>query len=194
VQDEQERLKRELADLESKAAFVRQRLCELNDDIVGPFGSRAKGKQDDIYTCRGCGLSSKNVECAGIYYCPNPLCTSSGAAPHRAKMKSFQEDKNGRHTVDPDEMLQVGLKFLHEHPPSDLTAAVRRMLPYWAKQGTWGAIEAWMEATGQTLPDHYESGWGPGPHPCTNGSEKGVEPLRYVHLTSACFSPSGDTP
>ena len=36
-----------------------------------------------IYLCKACRLFHPDVECAGIYYCPNPLCTAAGGAPHR---------------------------------------------------------------------------------------------------------------
>jgi len=52
--------------------------------------------------CISCGLEDNKVEAGGIWHCPNPRCTVSGAAWFRSKLKSFKEIGN-RHTVDENE-------------------------------------------------------------------------------------------
>lgn len=69
----------------------------------------------DIYTCGFCSIGSHpKVECGGIYYCPNPLCTGPGAAWARALCTSYKEEPNGRHSVDWAEWRRVAKGFLDE--------------------------------------------------------------------------------
>lgn len=57
------------------------------------------------FTCIGCGLTDKRVEAGGIYYCPNPACTATGAWSHRTNLKSYREEGD-HHFVDPNEMIR----------------------------------------------------------------------------------------
>lgn len=68
----------------------------------------------DMYTCGSCGYKDKQVECAGMFHCPNALCTGAGGAWFRATLKSYKDiDGNmygcGRHTVDELEYLIKGV-------------------------------------------------------------------------------------
>jgi len=57
------------------------------------------------YKCIGCGLVRKNVEAGGIYYCPNPACTASGASCHKTNFKSYKND-NGTGYFCMDELIR----------------------------------------------------------------------------------------
>lgn len=82
-------------------------------------------------TCRGCGLTHKRVECAGIYHCPNPACMSSGAAIHRMKLTSYQQNASGTHTVDPQEVIDTARAHLWNESDQAIKAAIEKMLPRW---------------------------------------------------------------
>jgi len=60
---------------------------------------------EETYVCMSCGLSHKQVECSGIYGCPNIACTISGNANFRTKLKSYRQDGSS-HTVDVEEWIQ----------------------------------------------------------------------------------------
>lgn len=47
----------------------------------------------DHYTCHSCGMNGKDVEAAGVYYCPNKFCSMSGAWGPR--LKAGYQDKDG---------------------------------------------------------------------------------------------------
>jgi len=56
------------------------------------------------YHCRSCTLYHKNVECGGVWYCPNPKCKGSGGSWFRSTLKSYKELKvDGSHTIDEEE-------------------------------------------------------------------------------------------
>jgi hypothetical protein len=61
------------------------------------------------------------VEAGGIWYCPNPLCTVTGAVWFRSKLDSYVETKDS-HTVDPYEWIYKGRKTIVEGDDSDLKA------------------------------------------------------------------------
>ena len=69
-------------------------------DGTWKFYPSRKGKKRSIWDCFYCGLLSEKVECAGMYYCPNPLCAGPGGAWFRRKLLSYKESGNGGHTVD----------------------------------------------------------------------------------------------
>ena len=48
----------------------------------------------DIMKCISCGIQDERVEAGGIYHCPNPLCTVSGAWNAR-KAFGFHEKEDG---------------------------------------------------------------------------------------------------
>lgn len=70
----------------------------------------------DIYQCASCGLKDKNVECVGIFHCPNDLCKGSGAAYFRHTLQSFKEEGGG-HSVDEIEWLYRARKSMKEKKP-----------------------------------------------------------------------------
>lgn len=45
--------------------------------------------------CFSCGILHEEVECKGIYYCPNALCPGYGATWFRATLDSYEEDRYG---------------------------------------------------------------------------------------------------
>lgn len=53
-----------------------------------------------IHTCNFCTFKSKKVEASGMWYCPNAYCSGPGGAWFRSKLKSYQENENGEHTVN----------------------------------------------------------------------------------------------
>jgi len=69
----------------------------------------------DQHQCISCNLRHENVEASGVFYCPNPLCTVTGATYHRSKLKSYREFAN-HHEVDGLEWLLYGLNNLPEDP------------------------------------------------------------------------------
>lgn len=81
-----------------------------------------------IYRCVGCGLHHAAVECGGIYYCPTPGCTVSGAAWWRSKLKSYRE-VNGKHTVNPLEAVVFAAKHKVEDPAISAVRDVQ--VRYW---------------------------------------------------------------
>jgi hypothetical protein len=90
---------------------------------------------EDIYRCRWCDVKDPEVECAGMYECPIPICPSWGAAYHRFKMKTYKRLSNGKHTVDPEEMIEIGEAFLKdEKQPQHRREAAERCLLYWRGQ------------------------------------------------------------
>lgn len=86
-----------------------------------------KKKTDrDMYTCISCGLNHKDVECSGIYYCPNVLCTVAGNEYFRYKLDSYEEVDSQHHTVDPVEWLYKGLKAAEEVKDSAIREAIKK--------------------------------------------------------------------
>lgn len=69
----------------------------------------------DMNECMSCGLKHERVEARGVYFCPNPLCTVTGAAIYRTKLKSYVEHAY-HHEVDSLEWLLYGLSNLAEDP------------------------------------------------------------------------------
>jgi len=63
-----------------------------------------------IYVCYYCGLNHPDVEAGGVFCCPNPCCLGPGQAHGRSKLESYREVAGGRHTVDLDELFDVGLR------------------------------------------------------------------------------------
>lgn len=91
------------------------------------------GKLPEKETCSSCGLVHKEVECRGIYYCPNPLCTISGTASHRSKFKSRKETSDGGYTIDPEEAVVEGLRQVVDRRDTEiLDAAIKKLVEYWA--------------------------------------------------------------
>lgn len=91
-----------------------------------------KNKIDPIYVCCGCGIHHPDVECAGIYHCPNPLCTATGAAYWRAKMKSYRDVDGHKHTIDPDEMVEIGKERLETETDEELRKGIKAGILYWS--------------------------------------------------------------
>lgn len=66
-------------------------------------------------TCMSCGITHKKVEARGIYECPNPLCTVSGASWFRMTLDSYEEDApRMSHTIDSWELLAKGILYLKD--------------------------------------------------------------------------------
>jgi hypothetical protein len=96
-----------------------------------PFGIVRDGRC--IHCCAYCGLVHKDVEAAGIYHCPNVACPGPGAASWRAKLASYREVENDRHTVDPLEVIDAARARLHFETDETIKAAVcRSVLSYWS--------------------------------------------------------------
>jgi hypothetical protein len=65
-----------------------------------------------IFKCFYCDLESEKVEAQGIFYCPNALCNGPGASWFRCKLKSYKENPDGTESVDEEERLQEGKKYM----------------------------------------------------------------------------------
>jgi hypothetical protein len=91
-----------------------------------------ESKRDPIYECCGCGIYHPEVECAGIFFCPNPLCPSCGAAYWRSKMKSFRDINGHKHTVDPEEMVEIGRERLKVEADEELRRGIEAGVLYWS--------------------------------------------------------------
>ncbi len=63
------------------------------------------------HECCSCGLKHQKVECQGMWYCPNALCSGPGGAWFRKTLKSYRDILNSRHTVDPYELKKKGEKY-----------------------------------------------------------------------------------
>jgi len=78
----------------------------------------------EVYKCYYCGIKYlEKVECCGVNYCPNPLCTGPGGAWFRVNLKSCKETSKSpeRHTVDHEEWLQKGLEYIEQKDyPKDI--------------------------------------------------------------------------
>jgi hypothetical protein len=68
----------------------------------------------DIYTCRSCGITDDKVECGGIFHCPNPFCHGSGGAYFRTTLKSYVENNDRTHSVDPTEWAASSISYLSD--------------------------------------------------------------------------------
>lgn len=71
---------------------------------------------EDLYTCQSCGLKDNNVECRGIFHCPNPRCRGSGGAWFRSKLQSFKIVDNQQHEVDEVEWGYAADLYISTHP------------------------------------------------------------------------------
>ena len=75
-------------------------------------------KHDDdrecIHTCRACGYHDEyDVECCGIYYCANPLCTTCGASWIAKDLPSREDNATG-FTVDPIELREARIQRIRK--------------------------------------------------------------------------------
>lgn len=61
--------------------------------------------------CYYCGFESKKVECRGMWYCPNALCSGPGAYWFRSTLKSFV-DEDHKHSICPHELYKKGKRYM----------------------------------------------------------------------------------
>ena len=66
----------------------------------------------DINKCIGCGLVDDLVECGGIYYCPNPFCSASGAT----NWKLDNLNCEGNRLLNYDGWLEKGMAVINKMP------------------------------------------------------------------------------
>lgn len=85
-----------------------------------------------IYKCHGCDLISDEVECSGIYYCPNKLCFTSDATQHKRNLKTFKETPENT-TVDPIEVISWGQDLINQETNIILKEAMGRSMKKWNK-------------------------------------------------------------
>lgn len=80
--------------------------------------------------CIGCGYNDRSVECSGIYYCPNPMCTATGGNWIARNLPSVKGTSRG-FTVDGDELHASRLKYIASMLGSDpkLSAFLREQYP-----------------------------------------------------------------
>ncbi len=85
-----------------------------------------KMNKEKINICSSCKISHPEVECSGIFYCPNALCKGVGGAWFRYRLDSYKEYST-YHTVDEDEYLEKAMlynienniKTHHDEPKSE---------------------------------------------------------------------------
>lgn len=87
------------------------------------------------YTCHFCKLSHRAVEAGGIFHCPNPLCTGSGAAWFRSRLESYREDGSYKHTIDSNEALRA-VKILLPDLPHEVRRATEKSMASWKERAT----------------------------------------------------------
>lgn len=100
-----------------------------------------------IETCASCGLKDDEVEAQGMYYCPNPICSTSGATWFRMQMASYKPMKldpprrppslvwglneNPNYTINLDELIAFSDWLLLGIPDGLMRDAVVKMRSYW---------------------------------------------------------------
>lgn len=72
--------------------------------------------ESDNYTCISCGLKDKTVEAGGIYYCPNPFCSVSGATNWKINNLHVQETSSGVELLSTDNWLEKGMAAINGMP------------------------------------------------------------------------------
>lgn len=94
--------------------------------------SKTASLRPEHQICRGCGLADDRVEAGGVWYCPNEVCTATGAQTHRMKLPSF---RNGidHHIVDAWEVIAHGEALLVGELDPAMRAAVERSLAGWRR-------------------------------------------------------------
>lgn len=68
-------------------------------------------RQTHIETCQSCKIIHPEVECIGIYHCPNALCSGCGGAWFREKLDSYKQINEMEHTVCEKEWLEKGIGY-----------------------------------------------------------------------------------
>lgn len=80
-----------------------------------------------VETCRGCDLTHKHVEASGIWSCPNPLCTATGAYWIREKIGVTEPNEGGGHTIPDVELwIERGMAAAVETGDEAIIAAAAR--------------------------------------------------------------------
>lgn len=101
----------------------------------------AKNNETKLFTCHYCKLEHAKVECSGIYYCPNLLCTGPGAHYFRHSLDSYTEVEGGRHTVDEVEIVEKALAKINADPKFDqvVKAKILESVTKWLSIDVHGA-------------------------------------------------------
>lgn len=60
------------------------------------------GADPKLMVCGGCGIEDGRVEAGGIYYCPNPFCSATGATNVRveAGMQTYEAESGSSLMTD----------------------------------------------------------------------------------------------
>lgn len=96
-----------------------------------------------MHTCISCGYCSEEVEMRGIYYCPNIVCTVSGATCHKTKFETYTDDPP---RVDPREVVQVGHRLLETYTDESMKKAIRESLKFWEPKASFLEVCEILEA------------------------------------------------
>jgi hypothetical protein len=99
---------------------------------------------DDL--CGGCGIRSPDVECRGIYYCPNVLCTMSGATYLKSCLNSYRQSESGKWTVDPVELFELGERLIAKEVDQDMKVAMLKSLEIWRPFAMAGYVSLVIES------------------------------------------------
>lgn len=88
-------------------------------------------------TCVACQLTHPEVDAHGIYYCPNPLCTATGAERHRRALKSCDWDlRRSTYTIDVQELYDTYWPDIAKLSPTDpMRLAAERSIARWIERG-----------------------------------------------------------
>jgi hypothetical protein len=90
--------------------------------------------EGNINQCVSCGLIHEDVECGGIYYCPNPACTVCGSEWFKHGLKSYRSKGYNTYTVDPEEMILAVMEIFMELEPCIRKAALRSLKKHWLSE------------------------------------------------------------
>ena len=74
--------------------------------------------ENNIETCRYCGVSDRRVEASGMWYCPNVLCTSPGTLWFRSTLPSYKDLGNHEYSVNREELDTLGKEYLKTKEPA----------------------------------------------------------------------------
>src|SRR5690606_24430226 len=95
--------------------------------------------------CIGCELEgSKYVECKGIHYCANPLCTAVGSTCHKANAPGVYPNGNGYEIKEMDFFWDWCKERYREETDPNIKAAMERTMPNWEKK-----YKTWYEEHGE---------------------------------------------
>ena len=95
-------MSKELAQFDEVVLLLKDKTEKLEEEALKLAGH---------FQCYSCGLKHRKVEAGGIYYCPNPFCTISGATWFRKQLESFEPSLDNTYTVDNKEWYSTAVDY-----------------------------------------------------------------------------------